>query len=409
MNQAGQEITAEVQAKDSREALSKVLEQGLFPLSLKEKTGKKPLPPLPKLPPRKSSEGGIWFGASLKQIIQFTRQFATMQEAGLPISKSLEILLRQQRPGSLRTAISKMLLDVEGGMTLTEAMAKHPAVFDGVYVKMVEAGETGGFLEQILVRIADAKERTLGLRRRVIRAMIYPAIVMSIAILILVFVLVVIIPMIADAMGGRQIGGPLQSLMHISDWFIRGQPPGWMVAGGIPVVAWLLKMYISRSKTGKYIIDQFKMSLPVWGRIIYKSAVVRFSRVLGSLLGAGVPIIDAIQASRDTAGNEVFARSADRILEIIREGSSFSSAAKRTHLFDPVAINMMEVGDETGDLDKMLLKLADNYEADVDTHVSYMLSMLEVALIIFMCAGVVGIIFAILISLGPLITGAAAE
>jgi len=393
-NQAGQEIRAELEAADSKDALAKVMDMGLFPLTIKEKNP--PLKPRPEIEALGRADApieiasmpmtGRFFGASLKQMIQFTRQLAALQDAGLPVVRSIQVILRQLPYGRFRLVVADILHDLEQGQSLTEALAKHPRDFDLVYIKMVEAGETGGFLERILNRLADAKEKTLELRRKIIRASLYPALVCFVALMIVIFLAVVIVPMVAEA-GGNS--GALAPAINISNWVIHN---GSLLVICLPIGIALLRRFIRRNWIGRYILDAIKLKIPVFGRFFYKTAMVRFSRVLGSLVEAGVPILKALSAVRDTTGNEVFAKASDKIRAELIEGTSLTKAFMSRWVFDPMAVNMIEVGEETGDLDKVLLKIADNYQNDLDAHIGYIMTILEVGLIVLMCVLVGGLV-----------------
>jgi type IV pilus assembly protein PilC len=392
-DQKGQEIIADIQAADSREALAKVMELGLFPLSLSEKAVKTPrTKPQSDVSPKTAKKHDLsepvpssWLsdllpGASLKKIVYFTRQLAALQDAGLPILRSLQLLHKQLPPGHFRSVVGQMSKTVESGRTLTEALEEHPRDFDPVYVKMVQAGEAGGFLEKTLVRIAEAKEKMLQLRRKAIQSMMYPALVCSVAILILIGIIKFIIPMImGDASNAPY---PLGSVIRFERWFSHGGVLLFLVA---PFVLRFLSRRFRVFSTFRVIWDQFKLHIPVVGKFFYKLSVVRFSRVLGSLVGAGVPIINALESTRDVTGNEIFARAVDKIQEQVVQGSTLTKAVVDAHVFDPAVLNIIEVGEETGDLDKVLLKLADNYQEELDYHISYMMTVLEVLVIVGMC------------------------
>jgi type IV pilus assembly protein PilC len=401
-NQAGQEIADEIEAVDSKEALARIMEQGLFPLSMKERiVRQKPEKELREPAPLSEASPMPWtgrlFGASLKQMVQFTRQFAALQDAGLPVLRSLQILQRQIPPGHFHRVVNELVEDVTLGHTLAEAFKKHPRDFDEVYVKMVEAGEAGGFLEKILNRLADAKEKTLELRRKVIRAAMYPSLVCGVAILVVIFIIVVVVPIIAGV--GGNVGGALGQLLGLSRWFTHGTPPGWLMLLAFPVLLVLFRNWVNRVPAARYVRDTIKLNIPVFGRFFYKVAMIRFSRVLGSLVEAGVPILQALTSTRDTTGNEVFARTTDWLKQRVHSGVGLTQALQERPLFDVVAANMIEVGEETGDLDKLLLKIADNYQEELDAHVGYMMTVLEVGLILFMCVAVGGLIFALLSSI----------
>jgi type IV pilus assembly protein PilC len=393
-DQSGQEIVADIQAADSQEALAKVMEKGLFPLSIRERAiqPKQPKPksdldarPKKTAEPNVESNSSFWLdkllpGSSLKTIVYFTRQLAALQDAGLTILRSLQLLYKQLPPGRFRAVVERMSKTIESGRTLTEAMSEHPKDFDPVYIKMVQAGEIGGFLEKTLVRIADAKEKTLRLRRKVIQSMIYPVLVCSVACLILIGIIEFIIPMImGDA---SNAGGPLGSIVRVEKWFTRG---GFLLIAAIPFLWNFVTKKFRTMAAVRAVWDQLVMDIPIIGKFFYKLSVVRFSRVLGSLVGAGVPIIQALESTRDVTGNEVFARATDMIHDQVIEGANLTKAVANTRVFDPAVLNIIEVGEETGDLDKVLLKLADNYQEELDYHVGYMMTILEVSVIVVMC------------------------
>ncbi|MFA5864068.1 MAG: type II secretion system F family protein [Phycisphaerae bacterium] len=389
LNQSKADVRGEITAAGPDEALSLIREQGLFPTSLKEKIKfKKPqgqTQSIEQACPKYHPEKKYFFRVSQKALIQFTQQFAQMHDAGLNILRSIDILEKQQRPGLLKRTLKQISQDVAGGSALADAMAKHPRVFDDLYVKMVSVGEVTGEMEKILTSIGDYKEKMLRLRQKVIRASIYPAFVIVFAIGIFVFIALVVTPMLNSAIQdtGRQVRGPLGFLSQI---------PGWFKLLLLPPLFWLGWKFMNLTEPGRYLIDSIKLKIPILGRIFYKIAVARFGRILGTLLAAGVPILEAIRITRDTTGNQVFARSMDDIHDSVREGHALTGLLKNSRLFDPVAVNMVEVGEETGDLDKVLLKLADNYEQDVDTLTGYLVGILEPILLIIMCLGVGGFV-----------------
>ncbi len=381
LNQAREEIKGEMESPGPDEALKELRDKGLFPTSLRQKFQVRPAP-MPSSAPadegfsfsREKTEKTytprpLFSAISLKQLIYFTRQFGTMQEAGLPILRSLELLEKQQKPGPLRRAIRKMIEDIRGGSNLAEAMSKHPRIFSEMYVKMVAAGEAGGVLEPILRRLTEAGERTLDIRRKVIRSAMYPTLVLGFGYLVCIFIMAVVVPLLANAIqeAGGRVAGPMRTLTDISRWFIHGFVPGWLIMIIAPFAVILgIVLIRNSSETGRFLYDAVKLNIPLLGRIAKKFAVARFSRVLGTLIEAGVPIVDAIRISRQVAGNAVFTRGLAKVQEAVRQGEGFTSPLLATGLFDSTFVNMVEVGEETGDLDKMLLKVADNYENEAE-------------------------------------------
>jgi len=408
MNATGQEQKGEIEAGTTEEAISKIREQGLFPTKVKEKAGKKKAggETAAKVGKRPAGAGGFGRGVSSKKLTQFTRQLATLQDAGLPILRSLKILEQQQKPGLLRLVLGEVASDVEGGSTLSEAMGKHPKAFDRLYVKMVAAGEAGGVLETILERLAEFMEKAQKLRRKVVGAMIYPIAVITFAGGIVGFIMVVVVPKFEAIFRdfGTTLPAPTQILIQVSNWMATGMPPGWLVILMSPLAIWLILKLIKQSETGKYLLDVVKLKIPIMGKIISKTAIARFTRTLGTLINAGVPILEAINITKDTTGNEVFIRALAGVHDSIREGESFAEPLRASRCVDALVVNMVDVGEETGDLDKMLLKVADNYDEEVETMVSSLVSLLEPVLVIFLGLIVGSIVVALFLPLVKLIS-----
>ncbi len=402
LNQNREELQGELEAGDPDRALAEIREMGLFATSLREKFKAPTSAPAEESPKPKAevppTRRPLFSSLSLKQLIYFTRQFATMQEAGLPILKSLQLLENQQRPGALRNTLRTMIEDINGGATLAEAVEKHPGAFDELYVQMVRAGEMGGVLEPILFRVAEALERKLDLRRKIIKASLYPTFVVCFAFLIFLFIMFVVIP-IANA-NGAPLGGPFQTLGHISDWIRHGTIPGWVILVGAPVVAFLgLKFLKKSSSLIRSLVDRLILHIPIVGQISRKLSISRFSRVLGTLVGAGVPIVDAMKTSRKVAGNAVFSQGLEPAQEAMRMGKGITASIQSCRLFDPTVMNMIEVGEETGELDKMLIKIADNYEADAETMITYATNLLGPLLIVMVAVSLGYIIVSMFVAL----------
>jgi type IV pilus assembly protein PilC len=397
MNQAGQEIKDEVEANTTEEALSKIRSLGYFPTKIRQKGGKKAGPKGPdgKAAPgkKKGKTAGGLGKVSTKQICQFTRQLSTLQDAGLPILRSLRILEQQQKPGMLRVIIRNVADDVEGGATLSEAMAKQPKAFDRLYCNMVAAGETGGVLDVILQRLADFMEKAQRLKRKVVGAMIYPIVVITFAVLIVSGIMIAVVPKFKEIFKdfGAQLPVMTVMLMNISEWFIHGTPPGWVVIFISPLVFFLFVKLLKKSAGGRYAVDVVKLKIPVMGNILAKTAVARFTRTLGTLISAGVPILEALTIAKDTCGNEVYSKALANVHDSIREGESFANPLRAARVCDSIVVNMIDVGEETGDLDKMLMKIADNYDEEVETLVAGLVSLLEPIMVVVL-GGIVGFI-----------------
>jgi len=408
MNQTGQEVKDEIEAQSTEDALAKIRSLGYYPTKLRQKGGRKRVKgegesagPAAR---KSKSVGGIG-RIRVKEITQFTRQLSTLQDAGLPILRSLRILEQQQKPGMLRMVLRNVADDIEGGATLSEAMAGQPKAFDRLYCNMVAAGETGGVLDTILQRLADFMERAQRLKRKVVGAMIYPIVVIAFAVGIVAGIMIVVVPKFAEIFAdfGTNLPGVTQFLINVSNWFVHGRPPGWVVVFLSPVAIFGLLKLVRLSEAGRYAVDWVKLRVPILGTILGKSSIARFTRTLGTLLAAGVPILEAINITRETAGNEVFSRALGEVHDEIREGESFANPLRAARICDSIVINMIDVGEETGDLDKMLMKIADNYDEEVETLVDGLVSLLEPVMIVVLGAIVGFIVVALFLPLVTLI------
>jgi type IV pilus assembly protein PilC len=413
MNSSGQEVKDEVEAASSDEAIAKIRNKGFFPTKIKEKAAKKGVKkkkedaaasgPTKKMP---ISIGGV----PQKQLVAFTRQLSTLQDAGLPILRSLQILEQQQKPGLLKAIIGGVADEVEGGGTLSDAMSKYPKAFNKLYVNMINAGEAGGVLDLILSRLADFMEKAAKLKKKVIGAMIYPIVVISIAVGIVSMIMIFVIPKFEDIF--RDFGTKLPTitvvLLNISRWFANDY--GWAYVLAFPFVVMALVRIAKLSEGGKYAVDAIKLKIPILGGILGKTAIARFTRTLGTLISAGVPILDAINITKETCGNEVYARALGKVHDAIREGESMADPLRATKVCDAIVVNMVDVGEETGDLDKMLMKIADNYDNDVDVLVSSLISILEPLMVVilgFIVGFIVIALFAPMITLIQAVSGGA--
>jgi len=406
MNQTGQEVKDEIDAQSTEDALAKIRSLGYYPTKLRQKGGRRAAKAAEAAAEagakKKKTVGGIG-KVRVKEITQFTRQLSTLQDAGLPILRSLRILEQQQKPGMMRVILRNVADDIEGGATLSEAMAKQPKAFDRLYCNMVAAGETGGVLDVILQRLADFMEKAQRLKRKVIGAMIYPIAVITFAVLIVTGIMIAVVPKFKEIFNDFDAELPALTvmLMNISDWFVHGRPPGWAVVFVSPVVFILFIRLVKQSESGRYAVDTVKLKIPILGNILAKTAVARFTRTLGTLLAAGVPILEAINITRETSGNEVYARALLSVHDEIREGESFANPLRAAKICDAIVVNMIDVGEETGDLDKMLMKIADNYDEEVETLVDGLVSVLEPVMVL--CLGII-VGFIVIALFMPLVT-----
>lgn len=380
MDSTGLEVKDTIDAGSEQEAQTKIREKGYYVTKITEKNkgkgkkdDKKDKTKEVKGPRKKKA---FSFGkVKAKQLCTFTRQLSTLQDAGLPILRSLRILESQAKPGPLKNSLIGVIEDVESGNTLSEAMAKQPKAFDNLYVNMVKAGEAGGALEVILQRLAEFKEKSQSLKRKVQGAMIYPAAVLLVAGVIVGGIMYFIIPKFKEIFEGFDVELPEITvlLIDMSTWVVNY----WYLIPTIPVSIILLIKIIRKNKTGAYILDRIALKIPLMGAIISKSTVARTARTLGTLISSGVPILEALAIARDTAGNEVFRKAFEHIQSSIREGETMAVPLKETRITDDLVVNMVDVGEETGALDNMLYKVADVYEEEVSVLIEGLVNLLE--------------------------------
>jgi len=407
MNSSGQEVKDEVDAASSEEAIAKIRGKGFFPTKVREKAAKKKVAKKggsQEFTPKKKMPFAIG-GVKRKHLVNFTRQLSTLQDAGLPILRSLQILEEQQKQGLLKAIIGGVAEEVEAGGSLSDAMAKYPKAFDKLYVNMISAGEAGGVLDLILSRLADFMEKAAKLKKKVIGAMIYPAVVITIAVGVVTMIMIVVIPKFKGIFDDfhLKLPGPTQLLMVISDFMANRY--GWAYLLFSPVAFVILWRLIRMGDGGRYATDTLKLKIPIIGMIISKTSVARFTRTLGTLISAGVPILDAINITKETSGNEVFARALTKVHDAIREGESMADPLRATKVCDAIVVNMIDVGEETGDLDKMLIKVADNYDSDVDVLVGSLISVMEPVMVVVLGVIVGFIVVALFMPMITLIEG----
>ncbi|HMF17358.1 MAG TPA: type II secretion system F family protein [Gemmataceae bacterium] len=403
MDTTGGEVKDSVDATNEEEAQQKIRQMGYFVTRLVEVAGKKKKEKGKGPKQRKKGKVFTFGGVNTKMLVTFTRQFSTLQDAGLPVLRSLKILEHQMKPSVLKNALIDVVDDVESGSTLSEAFGKHPKCFDRLYVNMVKAGEAGGALEVILKRLAEFKEKSQSLARRIKGAMIYPCVVIGVAVAILTFIMIFIIPKFEKIFADFKIKLPwiTEALIATSRWFVRY----WYVLPLIPIAWWLTMKLIRLNKTGNYILDRIKLFIPVMGNIIEKTVVARTTRTLGTLISSGVPILEALSIVRETCMNAVFEAMYQKVYESIREGETIAQPLKESRLVDDMVVNMVDVGEETGDLDSMLNKVADVYDEEVDVLVEALISLLEPIMIVILGFIVGTIVIALFMPLLALLDG----
>jgi len=379
LNSQGQEVKSEIEAKSSEDAASKLREQKLFPTSVKEKTAKR-LPGAKAAGPTQRKKGLVFGKVKTKQLSAFTRQLSTLINAGLPVVRSLRVLGDQLKPGPLKNDVLDVADDVESGSSLSEALAKHPKTFNKLYVNMVRAGEAGGILDQILERLSGFMEKAERLKKRVVSAMIYPAAVITVAGAILMVIVGVIVPQFQKMFKEMNmvLPVPTQILMGFGE-FVKSY---WFIIVAIPFGIIALYRLLVFTKSGRYGVDYVKLKLPIFGMIVNKSSISRFARTLGTLITSGVPILEALNIVKDATPNVVIQGTISKVHDSIREGETMAAPLGASKVIDPMVVNMVDVGEETGELDKMLVKVADTYDEDVDALVGGMMSLIEPMLIV---------------------------
>lgn len=402
MDHTGREVKDAIDAATQEEAQQLIRQKGFFVTKISEKVKKTRKSATAKRGGRRKKRSFTIGRISTKQLCTFTRQLSTLQDAGLPILRSLRILEGQCKPGVLKNSLTDVVEDIESGQTLSEAFAKHPKAFDRLYCNMIKAGEAGGALEAILQRLADFKEKAQSLKRKIKGAMVYPIVVIFVACVIVGFILYFIIPKFEAIFLDFGVDLPNMTIVLIeaSHFLIKY----FYLVFLTPIFIWIFIKLLYRNKTGAYVCDRILLMIPVMGTIAEKSTVARTMRTLGTLVQSGVPILESLSIVRETAGNAVFERAFTRIYESIREGETIAQPLRESRIVDDIVVNMIDVGEETGDLDTMLNKIADNYDEEVEVAVESLVSLLEPIMIVVL-GGIVGfIVIALFLPLITLIT-----
>lgn len=407
LNASGKPQKGTIEASSSEEAVQRIKAEGYFPTSVRAAKSKKPAGAeegaSSKKKKKKKGGGGIAIGGvRAAHLTLFTRQLSTLQDAGLPLLRSLQILEAQQKPGVLKNVLMNVSEEVEGGSSLSEAMAKNPKAFNRLYTKMVNAGEIGGVLDIILQRLAEFMEKSQRLKRRIKGAMIYPVVVVTLALGILTAIMLFIIPKFEEIFTdfGVELPAITQWLINTSRWFAGTTPSAKFPAQGAVIlfgvlilipIAWKL---IRMAGPGRAVTDIMLLWTPVFGNLIKKTSIARFTRTLGTLISAGVPILEAVTITGETSGNYVFEKALGKVHDSIREGESFAGPLRESKTCDAIVVNMIDVGEETGEMDAMLLKIADNYDEEVDVAVQSLTKLIEPMMIVVLGGMVLVIVLA---------------
>lgn len=388
-----------LEAPSAVEAAAAIKKQGRFPTHLAETTA-------PVGAPKKGLALSFSFRKGTgrvpaKILTVFTRQLSTLVSAGLPLLRSLRTLGKQEKNINLRTIMEMISESVEGGTTFSEALAQHPKAFNKLYINMVKAGELGGVLDVVLARLAEFAEKSQRIRGKVTSALVYPVVVLIIAVAIVGFLMVFIVPkfeaIFKDMLGGRPLPWITETIVGLS----RFVQSNILLLLGILVAAVVGIRFLLRAPGVEAVVDRYKLRMPLFGDLMTKTSVARFSRTLGTLVSSGVPILQALQITRDTAGNLRVSAAIENIHDNVKEGESMVSPMEASQIFPPMVVSMVQVGEETGQLPDMLTKVADVFEEEVDTTVAGLTSLLEPVMIVLLALIVGTIVVALFL---PLIT-----
>lgn len=393
LDKGGKEVKGVIEASSEEVIVERLRNMGYYPLEVsmqKAKAGQVDVLALPGL-------RAIFHRVKGKHVMVFTRQFATLIDAGLPIIRSLGILMEQVESVVFQEKIKQIAKDIESGGTLSDALSKYPKIFDNLYVNMVRAGEIGGVLEAVLNKIAEFLEKRQYIVGKVRSAMMYPVVVVFLAAGIVSFILIWIVPKFKDIYDqlGAELPGPTQLLVDIGNILVNQTI--WVILGLVLLV--VIYKQVNKTNEGKHTIDKMKLKIPVFGDLFKKTAIVRFSSTLATLITSGVPILQALDICRETSGNEVVTRALTDVYESVKEGDTIHEPLSKCKVFPPLVVHMVAVGEETGAIDQMLLKVAEAYEREVDDTVNALTSILEPLLIVFLGVIVGGIVVALYLPL----------
>jgi type IV pilus assembly protein PilC len=411
----GKEITGVLESESTTAAVSRIREMGYFPTNVAEadkaatKKGAKSAAPgaapaggkagakkgLGSLDLKFLSTGKV----GTKVLTTFTRQLATLIDAGLPLLRGLDVLRKGEKNPTLKRTLQQLAESVEGGSTFSEALSQHPKVFNKLYVNMVRAGEAGGVLDVTLSRLADFQEKAQKIRGKVISAMVYPTVVIVVALSIVTFLMIMVIPkfqeIFADLLSGKPLPPLTLFVVNVSS-LIKNQ--SLLVVGCIAAIWGFFKL-IGKTIKGRYYIDKFKLSAPIFGQLIRKVGIARFTRTLGTLIASGVPILQALNIVRETSGNAVIAKAVSQIHDSVKEGERIVQPLEASGVFPAMVVSMVDVGEETGALPDMLMKVADVYDDEVDNAVGAITSLLEPIMIVVLAVIVGTIVIAMFLPL----------
>ena len=422
MDSRGKETKGTLEVANQNEAIGRIKEMGFFPTKVAEVDKSKEKSDAKARPGGKSSakKGGFsgnlsiripGFGGKVKTKIltPFTRQLATLVDAGLPLLRGLRVLEKQERNPTLKRIVGELALSIEGGSTFSEGLAQHPKVFNRLYVNMVKAGELGGVLEVVLSRLSEFMEKAEKIKGKVVAAMFYPIAVMVVAVAIMGVLMIWVVPkfkeIFQDMLGGKPLPGFTRFVLGISDAIAKH----FVITAGIAVVCIIALVAFVRTRLGRRVFDRLKLTMPVMGPVVSKVAISRFCRTLGTLVSSGVPILQALTIVKETSGNVIVGNAVASVHESVKEGETITAPLEASKVFPPMVISMVDVGEQTGALPEMLMRIADNYDEEVDNAVAAMTSLLEPIMIVFLAVIVGSIVIALFLPLIALMDGLSSE
>ena len=405
----GTESTGTIEAPTSGDAIGHLRQAGYFPTSVVEegkagavsKTKSKAVKAAAAASQPKGRKPGLFAKKTIKgkTLMVFTRQLATLIDAGLPLLRGLSVLAKQEKDPVLKNTINLLADSVQGGGTFSESLGQHPKIFNKLYVNMVKAGELGGVLELVLNRLAEFQEKAQKIKNKVVAAMFYPIIVLFIAVLIMGFLLVFIVPkfeqIFNDMLGGKPLPALTEFVIGASN-LVKGNLLLIFVGGAVLVFAYRI---FAGTAMGRIFLDHMALRLPVFGDLTRKSAVSRFTRTLGTLVTSGVPILQALNITKETAGNSIIADAIMKVHDAVKEGESIVHPLEASNVFPAMVISMIDVGEETGQLPEMLLKVAEVFDDEVDNAVAGLTSLLEPIMIVLLAVIVGTIVIALFMPL----------
>jgi type IV pilus assembly protein PilC len=424
MDSRGKETKGTLDVNNQNEAIGRLKEMGFFPTKVVEVDKTKEKVESKTKGGAKGAGGAKKKGLDMnlniripglggkvkgKVLTSFTRQLATLVDAGLPLLRGLRVLEKQEKNKTLKGIIGELAMSIEGGSTFSEGLAQHPKVFNRLFVNMVKAGELGGVLEVVLARLADFMEKAQKIKGKVIAAMFYPTAVMTVAVVILGVLMVFVVPkfkeIFKDMLPGQGLPPFTRFVLGVSDAIAHNFI---MTSIGVIIVIAGFIAFI-KTRLGRRLWDKFKLNMPVLGTVISKVAISRFTRTLGTLVSSGVPILQALTIVKETSGNVVVGNAVAAVHESVKEGETITAPLEASKVFPPMVVSMVDVGEQTGALPEMLMKIADNYDEEVDNAVAAMTSLLEPIMIVFLAVIVGSIVIALFLPLIALMDGLSNE